>query len=124
MNASLNGTCTLLLLLGWWLIRGGNVRGHATVMVLAVVTSAVFLGSYLLYHYQAGSTPFRGFGPVRVVYFTILLSHTILATFGVVPLLALTSTRASGASSTATPASRRSHCRSGSMSRSPAWSST
>ena len=94
VNASLNGTCTLLLLLGWWLIRGGNVRGHATVMVLAVVASAVFLGSYLVYHYQAGSTRFRGFGPVREVYFTILLSHTILATFGVVPLLALTLTRA------------------------------
>jgi protein SCO1 len=94
LNASLNGTCTLLLLLGWGLIRGGNVRGHATVMVLAVVASAVFLGSYLVYHYQAGSMPFRGVGTVRVVYLTILLSHTILATFGVVPLLALTLTRA------------------------------
>jgi protein SCO1/2/putative membrane protein len=94
VNACLNGTCTLLLILGWWLIRGGNVRGHATVMLLAVGTSALFLGSYLVYHYLAGSTPFRGVGPLRVVYFTILLSHTILATFGVVPLLALTLTRA------------------------------
>ena len=92
VNASLNGTCTLLLLLGWGLIRGGNVRRHATVMLLAVVTSAVFLGSYLLFHYQAGSTPFRGVGLVRLVYLTVLLSHTILATFGVVPLLALTLT--------------------------------
>jgi protein SCO1/2/putative membrane protein len=90
VNASLNGACTLLLLLGWRLIRGGKVRGHATVMVLAVVTSAVFLISYLVYHYQAGSTPFRGVGASRLIYFTILLSHTILATFGVVPLLALT----------------------------------
>jgi protein SCO1/2/putative membrane protein len=94
VNASLNATCTLLLLVGWSLIRAGNVRGHATVMLLAVVTSAVFLGSYLVYHYQAGSTPFRGVGAVRAVYFTILLSHTILATFGVVPLLILTLTRA------------------------------
>ena len=93
VNASLNGTCTFLLLVGWGLIRGGNVRGHATVMVLAVVTSAVFLCSYLVYHYQAGSTPFGGVGPVRVVYFTILLSHTILATFAVLPLLVLTLTR-------------------------------
>ena len=93
VNASLNGTCTLLLLLGWWLIRGGNVRGHTTVMILAVVTSAVFLGSYLVYHYQAGSTPFRGIGPVRVVC-PILLSHTALATFAVLPLLVLTLTRA------------------------------
>jgi protein SCO1/2/putative membrane protein len=94
INASLNSSCTLLLLLGWWLIRTGNVRGHATAMVLAVVTSALFLGCYLLYHYQAGSTPFRGVGPIRFVYFTILLSHTVLATLGVVPLVALTLTRA------------------------------
>ncbi len=94
LNASLNATCTLLLLLGWWLIRMRNVRAHATTMVLAVVTSALFLGSYLFYHYQAGSTPFRGTGPIRFVYFTILLSHTLLATFGVVPLLVLTLTRA------------------------------
>jgi protein SCO1/2 len=94
INASLNSTCTLLLVLGWWLIRTGNVRGHATAMVLAVVTSGLFLGCYLLYHYQAGSTPFRGVGPVRFVYFTILLSHTLLATLGVVPLVALTLTRA------------------------------
>jgi protein SCO1/2 len=94
INASLNSTCTLLLLLGWWMIRSGNVRGHATSMILAVVTSALFLGSYLLYHYEAGSTPFRGAGAIRVVYFTILLSHTILATVGVVPLVALTLTRA------------------------------
>jgi protein SCO1/2 len=94
INASLNSSCTLLLLLGWWLIRTGNVRGHATAMVLAVVNSALFLGCYLLYHYLSGSTPFRGVGPIRVVYFTILLSHTVLATFGVVPLVGLTLTRA------------------------------
>jgi protein SCO1/2/putative membrane protein len=94
VNASLNGTCTLLLIVGWWLIRMRNVRGHATVMILAVVTSALFLSSYLIYHYQAGSTPFRGTGLIRLVYFTILLSHTVLATLGVVPLLVLTLTRA------------------------------
>jgi len=63
-------------------------------MILAVVTSGLFLGSYLLYHALAGSTPFRGVGLIRVVYFTILLSHTLLATLGVVPLVALTLTRA------------------------------
>jgi protein SCO1 len=94
VNATLNSTCTLLLLVGWWLIRSGNVRGHATAMIMAVVTSALFLCCYLLYHFEAGSTPFRGVGAVRVVYFTILLSHTILATVGVVPLVGLTLTRA------------------------------
>jgi protein SCO1/2/putative membrane protein len=94
VNASLNATCTLLLIVGWWLIRMRNVRGHAATMIAAVVTSALFLTSYLIYHYQAGSTSFRGTGPIRLVYFTILLSHTVLATLGVVPLVALTLTRA------------------------------
>jgi protein SCO1/2/putative membrane protein len=90
LNASLNGTCTILLVLGWRLIRLGKVRAHATTMILAVVTSAVFLTSYLIYHSQAGSTPFRGTGLIRVVYLTILLSHTVLASVGVVPLLIAT----------------------------------
>jgi protein SCO1/2/putative membrane protein len=94
LNASLNATCTLLLLLGWWLIRAGNVRGHVTAMVLAVTTSALFLACYVLYHSLWGSTSFRGTGPIRVAYFTVLLSHTVLATLGVVPLVALTLTRA------------------------------
>jgi protein SCO1/2/putative membrane protein len=63
-------------------------------MSLAVVTSAVFLGCYLVYHYHARSVPFQGQGPVRLVYFTVLLSHTILATLGVVPLVCLTLLRA------------------------------
>jgi protein SCO1/2/putative membrane protein len=94
VNASLNATCTLLLLLGWGLIRSGRVRGHVTAMILAVATSALFLGCYLLYHSFAGSRPFRGTGPIRAVYFTVLLSHTLLATLGVVPLVVLTLTRA------------------------------
>ncbi len=63
-------------------------------MITAVITSAIFLGCYLLYHFNAGSKPFAGTGPIRQVYFTILLSHTLLATFGVVPLVGLTLTRA------------------------------
>jgi protein SCO1/2 len=94
VNASLNATCTLLLLVAWRLIRTGNVRGHVTTMVMAVATSALFLGCYLAYHAMAGSTRFPGVGAARVVYFTILLSHTLLATFGVVPLVALTLYRA------------------------------
>ena len=70
------------------------VRAHATCMLLAVATSTLFLVSYLVYHSQAGSMPFRHGGAFRVIYFTILLSHTVLATFGVVPLVVLTLTRA------------------------------
>lgn len=94
LNATLNGTCALLLVLGWTLIRTGNRRGHAACMIAAVSVSTVFLASYLVYHFQVGSVPFRGVGPVRVVYFAILLSHTLLATLGVVPLVLLTLSRA------------------------------
>lgn len=106
VNASLNALCACLLVLGWTLIRrtdeapstdlfnSPRARRHRVCMLLAVLTSAVFLGCYLLYHYQAGSVPFRGFGVSRLIYFTILMSHTVLATFGVVPLVLLTLLRA------------------------------
>ena len=107
VNASLNALCACLLVLGWSLIRGSPAdgarglastipacAGHRLCMVLAVLTSAVFLVCYLVYHYQAGSVSFRGSGSSRLVYFTILISHTVLATFGVVPLVLLTLLRA------------------------------
>jgi uncharacterized membrane protein YozB (DUF420 family) len=62
-------------------------------MASCVVLSAVFLTCYLIYHVQFGSMPFRGTGPLRVVYFTILLSHLTLAIV-LVPLVAVTLTRA------------------------------
>ena len=94
VNATLNGTCALLLLTGWTLILRGKTRAHATCMISSVVVSAVFLACYLAYHFQVGSVPFRGTGGSRIIYLTILLSHTVLATFGVVPLVALTLIRA------------------------------
>ena len=93
LNASLNGSCAVLLAVGLTLIRSGRSKGHALCMALAVTVSAIFLGSYLLYHYHVGSVAFRGYGPIRFTYFTILISHTVLATFGVVPLVAITLTR-------------------------------
>ncbi|WP_435016525.1 DUF420 domain-containing protein [Tundrisphaera sp. TA3] len=94
VNAALNGTCALLLVIGWILILTKRVKAHAICMISAVVVSAVFLACYLVYHYEVGSVAFRGVGAARTLYFTILLSHTILATFGVVPLVALTLTHA------------------------------
>jgi protein SCO1 len=94
VNATLNGLSALALAIGWFFIRSGNTRAHATCMIAAVVLSGVFLTCYLVYHAQVGSKPFLGVGPIRLVYFTILLSHTVLATLGVVPLVALTLFRA------------------------------
>lgn len=87
VNATLNGFSALLLLIGYVFIRNRQERAHRFCMMSAFITSTVFLASYLIYHALHGSTPFTGQGPVRTVYFTILISHTILA--AIVPPLAL-----------------------------------
>ena len=92
-NAMLNSSCTILLLLGWITIRLRYETVHKIVMLLALAVSAVFLASYLFYHFivmEMEPTRFQGTGAARYAYFTILLSHTILAV--VVAPLALTIT--------------------------------
>ena len=64
-------------------------------MVAACVGSAAFLTSYLIYHWQVGSVPFEKQGWIRPVYFTILISHIVLA-ITIVPLVVITLTRAFG----------------------------
>jgi protein SCO1/2 len=94
INATLNGSCAVLLALALVMIRTGRWKAHAVLMSSAVLVSTVFLGCYLLYHYYVGSVAYRGEGWRRLVYFTILISHTTLATLGVVPLVIMTLTRA------------------------------
>lgn len=92
INAGLNALSGLLLLTGWVLIRRGRWRSHVAAMSAAVLVSTLFLAGYLTYHFLVakGSVPFQGVGKgVRSAYFTILLSHTILAA-SVPPLVALT----------------------------------
>lgn len=85
-NASINSLVTVLLVAGWLLIRRRRIAAHRAVMIAAFALSAVFLISYLVYHYQVGSVPFQGVGAIRTVYFTVLISHTVLA--AAVPFLA------------------------------------
>lgn len=87
LNAVLNTACTLLLLTGYYLIRRRRIRAHRNVMIAALCVSAMFLLSYLIYHFNVGSVRFTGEGSVRAVYFGILISHTILA--AIVPPLAI-----------------------------------
>lgn len=87
INASLNGTATVLLLLGLVLIKANKRKAHERTMYTAFAVSIAFLGCYLVYHYYVRSKPFTGTGPIRAVYFTILVSHIILA--AAVPVLAL-----------------------------------
>jgi putative membrane protein len=79
LNAVLNATSAGLMIAGYGCIRSGHKQAHAMFMAGAVVVSLVFLVSYLTYHSQVGSKHFEGQGWVRPVYFTILISHTILA---------------------------------------------
>ena len=93
VNALLNGTSALLLVTGYLLIRRRRVSAHRACMLAAFVASAVFLASYLTLRYYAGMTRFTGQGWIRPVYFTILVSHTILAA-AIVPLALVTLSRA------------------------------
>jgi uncharacterized membrane protein YozB (DUF420 family) len=93
INAVLNATSAVLLASGYRYIRRRQVAAHQRCMIAACVTSTLFLLSYLIYHYNIGSMPFRGQGWVRPVYFTILISHTILAA-AIVPLVLVTLFRA------------------------------
>ena len=117
VNAGLNTLCAAFLLAGWNFIRRRQisfekvssphdfprppvalvdqpaVRAHATCMLLAVITSAAFLTTYLIYHSQAGSVSFPHGGSLQKIYLTILTSHTILAVV-VVPLVIVTLIRA------------------------------
>jgi putative membrane protein len=88
LNATLNGASAVLITIGRLLIARKNVRLHKACMISAFATSSVFLACYLYYHAHVGSVRFPGQGWIRQVYFTILISHTVLAA-AVVPLVLL-----------------------------------
>ena len=93
VNASLNGTCGVFLLVGYSFIRRGKMFPHKVCMIIAVLCSAVFLACYVYFHAHAGIIRFGGQGWIRPVYFTLLISHTILAVL-IVPLVIITLSRA------------------------------
>lgn len=86
VNATLNATSAVLLVLAYRAIRARDVERHRRLMLAAASVSTVFLVCYLVYHAHVGSVHFTGQGIVRTVYFTILISHTILAA-AIVPLV-------------------------------------
>ncbi len=93
VNAILNASSFVFLLLGFIMIKKGNRRAHQFSMLTAVSLSLLFLTSYLIYHFQVGSVRFTGQGTIRFLYFTILISHTILAVV-IVPMVIITLRRA------------------------------
>jgi uncharacterized membrane protein YozB (DUF420 family) len=93
VNAALNAVSTVLIVLGFILIRRGAREAHRKVMLLAIGVSAVFLVSYLFYHFTAPIFVFPGTGPIRALYYVILITHVILAAV-VTPMIILTALRA------------------------------
>jgi protein SCO1/2/putative membrane protein len=91
VNATLNGTAAVLLVTGYRLIRTGRVGTHKRVMVAAFTVSVAFLICYLAYHSQVASVHYPKTGMSRVVYYTILITHTSLA--ATVPVLAIITLR-------------------------------
>lgn len=85
VNAGLNTTAAALLVAAWIAIRRGNRRAHQYLVVSAFAASALFLVSYVVYHYAHGDTRYTGEGALRVVYFAVLITHVLLS-MAVVPM--------------------------------------
>lgn len=95
LNASLNGLATLLLTVGFVLIKQGKKEAHAKCMISAFIVSCVFLVFYVLHKIlvKGVHTPFGGEGAIRTVYYVMLITHVILA-MAIVPLILMTMSRA------------------------------
>jgi uncharacterized membrane protein YozB (DUF420 family) len=89
LNALLNSCATVLIVCGLVAIKLKKPKVHSGFMIAALAVSAAFLTSYLIYHYHVGQVKFAGVGAVRTVYFTILISHVILAIVNL-PMIILT----------------------------------
>ena len=89
LNATLNGIAAVFLAAGYYFIRRGQIARHRASMLAAFSTSVLFLISYVTYHANMGSRPFPGQGAIRAVYFTILITHIILAA-AIVPMALVT----------------------------------
>ena len=92
IDATMNGTSAVLLLIGRGYIKRGQMAAHRAVMLAALLSSSIFLGCYLYYHFHVGSVHFQGQGIWRPIYFTILISHVILAAV-IVPMITITLSR-------------------------------
>ncbi len=85
VNATFNGLSAVCLVAGYVAIRQKKIAAHRLLMVSAFACSSLFLVGYLSYHFVHGDTKFTGIGPIRSVYFALLISH-ILLSLSVVPL--------------------------------------
>lgn len=89
LNALLNGTCFMLLIASFLAIKKRNIKLHKRLNLLTFGLSAVFIISYVVFHYFVPETKYGGTGGIRSVYFTLLISHIVLAAV-VLPLVLVT----------------------------------
>lgn len=88
VNATLNGIAGALLIVARWQIGQRRIDAHRRTMLAALGVSALFLVSYIAYHYAAPIFVFRGHGPIRAVYYALLVSHVVLAALALPLVLA------------------------------------
>ncbi len=93
VNATLNAISFVFLTTGYVFIRRRQRDAHRNCMIAALITSALFLTSYVIYHLNVGPVPFQKTGWIRTVYFAVLIPHVILAA-AIVPMVLLTVSRA------------------------------
>lgn len=86
LNAIINGTCSILLLLSLYFIRKKDIKTHKNLNILTFILSALFLVSYIIFHATGIKTSYGGVGAIRTVYYIILITHIILAAI-VLPLV-------------------------------------
>ena len=92
-NAVINTIVSILLLAGLIAVRNGKFLLHKKIMMTAIILSVLFLVSYICHHLFAGDTKFGGVGPVRYLYFFILITHIFLAAI-ILPFILFTAYRA------------------------------
>lgn len=93
VNAAINSTTAVLLIVGLWMIKQKNIQAHRKIMTAAIVLSALFLVSYVMYHFTTPETKFGGEGSIKVVYLILLASHIVLAG-AILPFILFTYIRA------------------------------
>jgi len=79
VNAAINSTTTIILLLGLWMIKKKKIQAHRKLMTTAIVLSALFLVSYVLYHFTTPETKYGGEGVSRTIYLILLATHIVMA---------------------------------------------
>ena len=86
LNAIINGTCSILLLLSLYFIKKKDIKTHKNLNILTFILSALFLVSYIIFHATRIKTTYGGVGAIRTVYYIILITHIVLAAI-VLPLV-------------------------------------